>query len=112
MASWRLRLLLTFFLIFSLVIISRLFYWQILCRDRLSIQAESLHTSVNQIEAPRGKIFAADGLPLATSQETYLVYASLPDIQEEVEKIASRLTTILFPGSGQEEKLEFEEGMK
>ncbi len=112
MTPWRLKLLLAVFFIFSLVIVLRLFYWQILCRDSLLIQAESLHTSVNQIEAPRGKIFAADGLPLATSQETYLVYASLPDLQEEAWGIASKLTEILFSESGQEEKLEFEEETK
>ena len=76
MASWRLRLLFAFFLIFSLAIVLRLFYWQVLCRDDLSIQAESLHTMVNQIEAPRGKIVALDGFPLASSKEAYLVYAS------------------------------------
>jgi len=112
MASWRLRLLLAFFLIFSTVIILRLFYWQILCRDSLLIQAESLHTAVNQIEAPRGKIFAFDGLPLATSKEAYLVYASLPDIQEGVGTIASELTSLLLSENSQEEKLEFEEQLK
>lgn len=112
MASWRLKLLLAVFFLFGLTIILRLFYWQILCRDSLLIQAESLHTAVNQIEAPRGKIFAADGLPLATSQEAYLIYASLPDLKEEIGGIASRLTSILFPEGSQEEKLEFEEEIK
>jgi cell division protein FtsI/penicillin-binding protein 2 len=109
MTSWRLRLLLSFFLIFSLSVVARLFYWQVLHRDSLLAQAEALHTMVNQIEAPRGKIFSADGFPLAASQEAYLVYASLSDLKEKSEKIASQLNEVFLPEGEEEEKEALEE---
>jgi cell division protein FtsI/penicillin-binding protein 2 len=112
MTSWRLRLLLSFFLIFSLLVVARLFYWQVLHRESLLIQAEALHTMVNQIEAPRGKIFSADGFPLAASQEAFLVYASLSDLKEKPEKIASQLNEVFLPEGGEEEKESLEEQLK
>lgn len=112
MASWRLRLLLGFFYLFGLAIFLRLFYWQILCRDTLLVEAESLHTMTNQIEAPRGKIFDTDDFPLATSQEAYLVYASFSDLKKTAGEIAEKLSAVLVPKVKDQEKKEFEEQLK
>ncbi|MHA2055250.1 MAG: hypothetical protein ACW99F_16850, partial [Candidatus Hodarchaeales archaeon] len=82
---------LIFFLGF-LLLIGRLFYWQILKGKELSSQARNQYRSSKYVEAPRGNILASDGTWLAARGEAYLVYASLPEISN-INTVSDTLST-------------------
>jgi len=81
-------------IILYLVLICRLFYWQIIHADRLSSygEAQSLETLV--IPSLRGQILASDKFPLATNTISYLVYSN-PKLVKSAE-YAQKLAPILM----------------
>ncbi len=91
----RINFLLGCFLVFGCLIIARLYYWQVIAGEELAAAAEGQHQVSFEIPAKRGQILASDGFPLATAEEAYLVFASLPDLQENPSEIASKLAPIL-----------------
>ncbi|MGB9911176.1 MAG: peptidoglycan D,D-transpeptidase FtsI family protein [Microgenomates group bacterium] len=93
--SWRINLLLIFFVIFTGLIISRLFYWQIIKGEELKALAEKQHWVSFEIPAKRGEIFFNDGFPLVSNEEAYLVFGSPKELKEEPEKVAKRIAPIL-----------------
>ncbi len=92
----RINFLLGCFLAFGLLIIFRLYYWQIVAGDDLAAAAEGQYQVSFEIPAKRGQILASDGFPLATTQESYLVFASLADLDKSPAEIASQLGPILI----------------
>ncbi|MCJ7792491.1 MAG: penicillin-binding protein 2 [Candidatus Marinimicrobia bacterium] len=90
----RLNFLLACFLFFGFLILLRLYYWQIISGEELAAAAEGQHQISFEIPAKRGEILAKDGFPLAASQEAYLVFASIPDLQEPAAEIASQLAPL------------------
>lgn len=96
-SNWRVNFLLSFFILGGILICGRLFYWQVLSFDDLAAIAESQHWISFEIPAKRGEILAADGLPLASNQEAFLVFASLPDIKNNPEEVAEKLAPLLDP---------------
>ena len=93
--NWRINFLLIFFFLGGAVIIGRLFYWQVLSFGNLTASAESQHWVSFEIPAKRGEILASDGLPLATNQESFLLFASLPDIKDSPNKLTEALEPII-----------------
>ncbi|MBU3956690.1 penicillin-binding protein 2 [Patescibacteria group bacterium] len=91
----RINFLLGCFLVFGCLIIARLYYWQIISGEKLAAAAEGQYQVSFEIPAKRGQILASDGFPLATTEEAYLVFASLPDLRESSDGIASKLAPIL-----------------
>jgi len=91
----RINFLLGCFLVFGCLIIARLYYWQVVTGEELAAAAEGQYQVSFEIPAQRGQILASDGFPLATTEEAYLVFASLPDLRESSEEIASKLASIL-----------------
>ena len=83
------------FIGFSSILV-RLFYWQVYKGDELSTQARGQQQAGFVLSASRGDILATDGNWLAASAEAWLVYASLPDIEEDVSSIADRLAEIFI----------------
>lgn len=65
--------------------------------EKLIAAAESQHWISFEIPASRGKIMARDGFPLAANKESFLVFASLPDLKEKAENIAQKIAPILEP---------------
>ncbi len=96
-SNWRVNFLLTFFLLAIFLVITRLFFWQILSFYELKALAESQHWISFEIPAQRGEILAVDGSPLASNQEAFLLFASLPDISQDKNLIAEKLAPILDP---------------
>jgi cell division protein FtsI/penicillin-binding protein 2 len=94
-ASLRIRLAFLGFLFFAGLIIVRLFYWQIISADELAIAAEKQRLSFWEIPAARGEILASDGFPLASNQEGFLIFASLPELKEKSVSIAQKLASLL-----------------
>jgi len=93
-----LRLNLTFFFIvlFSAVLLSKLFFIQVLDGDFYKALAQGLGASLhdNEIQVERGEIFFKNGEPLAINKDWPLVFASSPKITE-VEEAAEILAGVL-----------------
>lgn len=63
--------------------------------DRLAAAAEGQYQISFEIPTKRGQILASDGFPLATTQEAFLVFASLPDLKDNPEEVANKLAPLL-----------------
>jgi len=85
---------LAFVLVFAALIV-RLFYWQILNGKRLSIQARDQYQAGRSLSAPRGNILAKDASWLAARSEAWLLYASKPDMVDDIGNIADQLAPFL-----------------
>lgn len=96
-----------------LLLIGRLFYWQILKGKELSNQAQSQYKFSKLVEAPRGNILASDGTWLAARGEAYLVYASLPDIGD-INTVADTLSPyfVEFDNGSVKKELIFQEASR
>ncbi|MAG59446.1 hypothetical protein CMO96_01510 [Candidatus Woesebacteria bacterium] len=92
----RVKFLSLLFLVVGALLLARLFSWQVLRSDELTELARGQHQISRAIPAIRGSILASDGFPLAAPAEAWLVWASLPDI-EDSRKVAAHLAPILAP---------------
>jgi len=91
----RLYLLLFCFLLIGFLILTRLFYWQVLSFEELAAAAEEQHFISFEIPASRGRILAVDEFPLVNNKEVFLVFASLPDLEKSPTEIAAQLSPFL-----------------
>jgi len=96
-SNWRVNFLLILFILVGFLISARLFYWQIFSFSDLAALAENQHWISFEIPAKRGEILASDGAPLASNEEAFLVFASLPEIKDKVDSIADKLAPLLEP---------------
>jgi len=70
--------------IFLLVLV-RLFYWQVIAGSRLRLEATSQYNLTFTLPAGRGAIVSQDGSPLAISVPAYLVFAQPVHIKNSAE---------------------------
>lgn len=90
-------------------IIFKLFVLQIVLGEKLSALAENQHFSALDIPAKRGQLLSSDNFSLVTNQKAYLIYATLPNLKEEIENISKKLSPLLLHEEAREElKLEEE----
>ena len=94
--SFRERLIITGFIFFGALIITRLFYWQIIKGPDLSKKAEDQYYNQIKLTAGRGKILANDGFPFVANTESYLLYADLSLIKTDKEEAVKKITPFLF----------------
>lgn len=80
-----------------LVVLLRLYYWQVLMSDDLKAQAESQYSSLQTISASRGQILTSDGYVLATNQEVFTVFAEPKLLSVSTGEIAEMLAPLLLP---------------
>jgi cell division protein FtsI/penicillin-binding protein 2 len=85
------------FIILLIVVVGRLFYWQVFSGPTLQAIAQTQHQSVVEVPAGRGKILASDGFPLANNQAAYTTFAYTPDLTDSAEIIAQSLAPLLAP---------------
>ena len=90
----RLNFLIIFFSLFSLAIVFKLFFLQVVMGDKLATSAENQHFSALDIPAERGKILSSDLFPLVMNQKVFLVYATIPDIKGDKKEIAEKLAPL------------------
>jgi cell division protein FtsI (penicillin-binding protein 3) len=81
--NWRYRFLLLFFSALFLLVISRLFYWQVIKASELSEMGKRQYGQVVQISAKRGEIITSDGFPIVTNKVSYTVYANPKEIADK-----------------------------
>ncbi len=101
---WRIRIISILFILFGLVIIYRLFYWQILKGKQLSDIAQTQYFSQTEISSSRGEILSSDGFPLVTNRRTYLLYALLNKIKKTPTEIAQKLSPFLTPNRSEDKE--------
>lgn len=89
--KWRYRFIF-FVLVFAyVVVVSRLFYWQVIKAEELSKLASSQYKQEIKLLPKRGEIKTSDGYALTSSRISYLVYAN-PKVIEDKEKIVDTLS--------------------
>jgi len=71
----RVRLVQIFFFIWAVMIVGRLFYWQVIKAEELRSQAKSQYSTSITLPASRGEILSSDGFPIVTNTQNYLLYA-------------------------------------
>lgn len=71
-SNWRLLVLTIGFLLAPILLISRLFYWQVLASDQLSSLAQSQQLTTLEISAKRGEILTSDNSVLVSNQPAFL----------------------------------------
>lgn len=96
MSNLRLKFISVFFFILFLLIIARLFYWQVLAGDKLAEIGENQHFITLDLPSARGKILSSDKTPLVTNENAYLLYADLRNIKKNKDKIVKDLAPFLI----------------
>ncbi|MDO8498818.1 MAG: penicillin-binding protein 2 [bacterium] len=84
---------LCFVMILGAVLV-RLFYWQVIRFDDLSVLADQQHLTTQNIEGYRGLIFSSDGAILASNKPTFLLYG-LPQAIKDKEEVSSKLAKMV-----------------
>lgn len=80
---WRYRLIL-FALLFSFgVIVSRIFYWQVIKSQELSYVAYSQYRGLIRLSPVRGEIRTSDGFPIVANRISYLVFATPKNLKDK-----------------------------
>jgi cell division protein FtsI/penicillin-binding protein 2 len=94
--KWRLLSLSFVFLLSILLLLSRLFYWQILAADRLTAIAEAQQLTTIEIPARRGEFITADDSFLVTNQPAYFAYLARNQADSIPVDLADQLAPIIF----------------
>jgi len=97
-SSWRSSLLFTLFAVGFSLIITRLFYWQIISGDRMREAASNQHFIELTLPASRGEILDRQGNPIVVNQPAYLVYGE-PRVITDVKSFASLVAPLLTVSS-------------
>jgi len=84
--NWRYRFTLLFFLIFFVLIIARLFYWQVVRAQELSAIGQAQYDEQVVSTAQRGEIETSDGFTIAANKLAYLVYANPKVVKNKKEE--------------------------
>ena len=74
--NWRYRFTLLFFLVTLVLVIMRLFYWQVVRAQELSAIAQAQYDEQVVTPAQRGEIKTSDGFTIVANKLAYLVYAN------------------------------------
>src|SRR4051794_1262689 len=92
--TWRYRIVLLFFAFIFLLVVLRLFYWQVVRAEELSRIGQEQYTRQITEPAKRGEIKTSDGFPIAANKLAFLVYANPKEVPDK-EKNAMLLAPIL-----------------
>lgn len=76
-----------------LVVLGRLFYWQVFKREELQAIAEAQYTSVTNWQGKRGSIYTSDGHLLVGNKTVYTLFAQ----PQFFKKNPSEIAHLLFP---------------
>lgn len=100
----RILILKLFFVVAFVILVIRLFYWQIIKGEELAIQARNQYVEGLVLNAHRGNILAADGTWLAANTSDYLMFAD-PSMLEFKPKVIAELLAPLLISSGEHKDL-------
>src|SRR5258708_17757400 len=94
--GWRYRFSLFAFIFFFLVLVVRLFYWQVVRASELQAIGQAQYGKQVSLQALRGEIKTSDDFSIVANKLSYLVFANpkeIGDKKEIVEKLAPILET-------------------
>jgi len=86
-------ILLTIYFCF-IVILGRLFYWQIIKGQELRDQATSQIYKLNTIFPEQGEILSSDGFPLSLGYTYYSLSLYKPNFQQSLPQILSEISSV------------------
>jgi cell division protein FtsI/penicillin-binding protein 2 len=92
--SWRYRFTLLFFLFLFSLIISRLFYWQVVRAEELASLGQAQYDAQVTLTATRGEIKTSDEYAIAANKLSYLVFANPKQVKDK-EKESEILGSLL-----------------
>lgn len=81
MITWRINFLLFFFFAIFAILVLRLFYWQVVRADELSLLGQSQYGRNIKLVPVRGEIKTSDNYPIAANKLSYLVFANPKEIE-------------------------------
>lgn len=86
--TWRYRIAFLGIVCLFLLVVSRLFYWQVVKAQELSQIAQNQYGSTITLTPERGEIRTSDNFPIATNKLSYLVFANPKEIKNAGETSA------------------------
>ena len=92
--AWRYRCVLLFFTFLFLMIIGRLFYWQVVRAQELAAIGQEQYGQAIKLQPQRGEIMTSDGFAIAANKLTYLVFANpkeVKNVKQQSDQLASLL---------------------
>ncbi|MCL5676152.1 MAG: penicillin-binding protein 2 [Patescibacteria group bacterium] len=92
---WRIKIAFTIIAVFFILVIVRLFYWQIISSDKLSTLAYQQYFSQKNVPASRGIIKTSDGFSLVDNQEAYLMEVNKNDLKISPDNLAEQVAPFL-----------------
>ncbi len=92
--TWRYRFTFCFLIFLFFVVISRLFYWQVVKASELSLLGENQYGRIIKLQPARGQIYTSDGFPIVANRLIYTVFAN-PKVVKDKKLTALVLAPIL-----------------
>ncbi len=92
----RLKIAVTMFALLFVLVIIRLFYWQIIRGEDLSNQANFQYSGSKKIHASRGNIYSNDDTWLAVMRTNWLLFAEIKKIDRKHSEIANMLAPLFI----------------
>jgi cell division protein FtsI/penicillin-binding protein 2 len=77
-----------------LVVLFRLFYWQVVKSNQLGKLASMQSYKLDILSPKRGQILSSDGFPLATNQTKYLLSIYKPDLKKPVSEVINDISLV------------------
>ena len=97
LTRFRLKLITNLSPLIFVIILVRLFYWQIIRGPQLSIKASKQHSSTSLLRARRGDVFDTNGELLAGTKNLYHLYLYKPQMEDSLNFLVDKLSPICFP---------------
>ena len=92
--TWRYRFVFLGLVCLFLLVVARLFYWQVVKAQELSLLGQQQYGTTLTLTPQRGEIETSDGFPIAANKLSYLVFANPKEIQNK-EAVSTILASTL-----------------
>lgn len=92
--TWRYRIIFLCILFGFLIVVARLFYWQVVKAEELQELGRSQYGQTIVVQPQRGHIKTSDNYPIATNKLTYRIFANPKEVADK-EQTATLLSTLL-----------------
>lgn len=102
----RYLLLIASIMLVYLILLGRLFYWQVIRGKELSMLGKRQYENINTINSQRGEILASDGSWLAGSAKCWTLYANPKKIDNNERSISNKLAKIIYPDKENEDLIQ------
>lgn len=86
--TWRYRFTFLILILFYLLVIGRLFYWQVVKAQELSTLGQLQYGRTVTVFPKRGEIRSSDGFPIVTNKISYLVFANPKEVKDKSKTIS------------------------